>query len=100
MEIIRISFFLLNFYIGVQCNVIPVADQNSTNFEINPGKFQGDIILTKDQEEVIFAENRTQGRTGLINLRYRWPKSSSGCVNVPYIFDNVYCKCYCKKQNI
>jgi hypothetical protein len=83
MKTFKILIILVNLYLIVECNVIQL-----TNFEVNPGKFQGDIILTEDQENAIFAE--TQNKTGLINLNARWLKDSKGMVNVPYIFDTVY----------
>lgn len=35
-------------------------------------KFQGDIILTKQQEEELFGLKRT----GLVNENYRWPNNT------------------------
>jgi hypothetical protein len=50
-------------------------------------KFQGDIVLTPEQEELINeAENSKTSRTGLLSARYRWPKNSAGQVIVPYTF--------------
>lgn len=41
--------------------------------------FQGDILLTPEQEEP-----QRSGRLGLKNEAYRWPKNSQGRVIVPY----------------
>lgn len=52
-----------------------VVTMNNYNYnsdgELND-KFQGDIILTKQQEEELFGV----GRTGLINTNYRWPNNT------------------------
>lgn len=40
------------------------------------GQFEGDIVLTREQENAIFGINE---RTGLINTTYRWPENT-----VPY----------------
>lgn len=45
------------------------------------GNFEGDIILTPEQEQQLFG----YGRTGLIDLRYRWPGNS-----VPYSLSSVF----------
>jgi len=37
------------------------------------GQFEGDIILTKEQEQTIFGS--PSSRTGLIDLTYRWPNN-------------------------
>lgn len=38
-------------------------------------KFEGDILLTKEQENMIFGLDRT----GLVDINYRWPNST-----IPY----------------
>jgi hypothetical protein len=50
-------------------------------------KFQGDIFLTPEQEELINqVESSKFTRTGLVDEYYRWPKNSEGEVVVPYMF--------------
>jgi hypothetical protein len=58
--------------------------------------FQGDIILTEDQRKYLFDEESeddesdsalVSNRTGVKDLRFRWPKDSKGQVIVPYTFD-------------
>lgn len=44
---------------------------NFSDGELND-KFQGDIILTKQQEEELFGLSRT----GLVNENYRWPNNT------------------------
>lgn len=44
-------------------------------------KYQGDIILTPEQERII--NGTRNSKTGMLNLRYRWPKNSAGFVEVP-----------------
>jgi hypothetical protein len=48
-------------------------------------KFQGDIVLTSSQEEMINGTEKG-ARTGLLSLRSRWPKNNAGQVIVPYTF--------------
>lgn len=47
-------------------------------------KFQGDIVLTSNQEEFF---NGKVPKTGLLSLAKRWPKNSLGQVVVPYTFN-------------
>jgi len=51
-------------------------------------KFQGDIVLTPEQEVETTHVGRV-GRTGTINTNVRWPKIN-GRVTVPYVIDSVY----------
>jgi hypothetical protein len=54
--------------------------------ENESGKFEGDMILTEEQMEFLKSH---EGRTGLVNTRYRWP----GAV-VPYhIEEGHFSKC-------
>ena len=53
-------------------------------------KFQGDIILTPEQEGEVAHEGRV-GRTGTVNTNVRWQKIN-GRVTVPYVIDSVYSK--------
>lgn len=53
-------------------------------------KFQGDIVLTPEQESEGTLVGRN-GRTGTVNTRVRWPKVN-GRVIVPYVIDPVYSK--------
>lgn len=55
-------------------------------------KFQGDIVLTPEQESETTHVGRI-GRTGTINTNVRWPKIN-GRVTVPYVIDSVYCEYY------
>jgi hypothetical protein len=48
-------------------------------------KFQGDIVLTPSQEEMINGTGKG-GRTGWLHSRYRWPKHNTGYVIVPLVF--------------
>lgn len=53
----------------------------ATTVEENSGKFQGDILLTPKQEQEIFGLDRT----GMVNVRYRWPGNT-----VPYVLSNSF----------
>lgn len=59
-------------------------EENSVNPEENPeemgGKFQGDMMLTKEQ----FTNLEYGPRNGLIAMHYRWPKKK-GKVIVNYL---------------
>jgi hypothetical protein len=56
--------------------------------------YEGDIILTPEQEEAI-EKNGRDGRTGIIDTRRRWPKVN-GLVYMPYVIDSQsgYCKLF------
>jgi hypothetical protein len=54
-------------------------------------KFQGDIVLTPSQEEMINGTGKG-ARTGLLSTRYRWPKNNAGQVVVPVVFQASYSK--------
>lgn len=57
------------------------SGDKSLNFEEISGQFQGDIILTKQQEQVWLGLERT----GLINTTYRWPQNT-----IPYALSSVF----------
>lgn len=42
------------------------------------GQFEGDIVLTREQEQAIFGISE---RTGLINTTFRWPENT-----IPYLY--------------
>lgn len=67
-------------------NALPVSDERGSPLEFGDN-FQGDIILTPEQEDIINGNTRG-ARTGLLNTRSRWPKNSSGYVIVPYTFQS------------
>jgi hypothetical protein len=54
-------------------------------------KFQGDIVLTTSQEEMINGSGKGS-RTGLLDLNRRWPKNSAGQVVVPVVFQTSFSK--------
>lgn len=65
---------------------LPVAnDDTNARSPLEFGdKFQGDIVLTPEQDEII-SDTGKGSRTGLLSIRYRWPKSG-GHVQVPYVY--------------
>jgi hypothetical protein len=88
---------------------LPEASKDFENGEY----FQGDIALTAAQERFFFSDDtddyedgdggdnedrRVFTRTGIIDTKYRWPKNSTGFVNVPYVIDAnaKYCEFYFK----
>lgn len=50
-------------------------------------KYQGDIVLTPEQEQQL--NNGRSGRTGILNLNARWPKTN-GRAKVPYVISSIY----------
>lgn len=69
---------LKNVFILVQ--LMRSGDKN-LNFEEISGQFQGDIILTNEQERIWSGIERT----GLINGTYRWPENT-----IPYTLSSVF----------
>jgi hypothetical protein len=70
---------------------LPIADE--IKIDVNGrspleygDKFQGDIVLTSSQQEMISRTGKG-ARTGLIDLAKRWPKDYYGQVIVPYTFN-------------
>jgi len=51
--------------------------------------FQGDIQLLPDQLALLNKSDADaiDDRTGILSLKYRWPKNRSGQVVVPFLFD-------------
>jgi hypothetical protein len=71
--------------------------------DLENGKmFQGDIILSPEQQDLLKNTPRNEEeedvptRTGLISEEYRWPKDARGLVYMPYEIDpsSDYCKYY------
>jgi hypothetical protein len=63
-------------------------DPRRNIYEENEGLFQGDIILSPEQEELVFADpsvNDIHSRTGRLDEKYRWPKNKFGQVIMPYV---------------
>ncbi|KAG5673251.1 hypothetical protein PVAND_003314 [Polypedilum vanderplanki] len=50
--------------------------------------FQGDISLTPEQEQALLTGGRN-GRTGILDLNFRWPKIGN-LVHVPYVISSEY----------
>lgn len=65
-----------------------VSDEEFLALLGNIETYQGDIILTKKQEQDV----KTSLRTGIIEESYRWPKNNVGKVIVPYEISPDYCK--------
>lgn len=65
-------------------------DESSLQNNRNDTNYQGDIILTEEQLEIL--NDEIGMRTGLIDEDYRWPKSADGLVRVPYHIDQVFSK--------
>lgn len=51
------------------------------NIEELSGQFQGDIVLTAEQERML----NGMDRTGLIDTSYRWPNNT-----VPYVLSDIF----------
>lgn len=74
---------------------LATLNANPIEFEQEYGdKFQGDIVLTPEQENEANHVGRV-GRTGTVNTNVRWPKIN-GRVTVPYVIDYVYSKWICR----
>ena len=71
--------------------------------------FQGDMRLSPEQEKYYLTDEDSDlgdgddeegvgSRTGIRNIKYRWPKDKNGKVNVPYKIDDAakFCKCFDK----
>jgi len=68
-----------------QENYARIASGNyKQNIEELSGQTEGDMVLTKEQEEQRDGHAET-GRTGLIATRYRWPNKQ-----VPYVLHSVF----------
>jgi len=52
------------------------------NIEELSGQTEGDMVLTKEQEDMVAGKS---GRTGLIDTRYRWPDNT-----IPYVLSDVF----------
>jgi hypothetical protein len=80
----------------------PEAD---IGLEFSQGLFQGDIVLTEDQQKYFNSSQEQDDdepfRTGLIDKRYRWLKDSEGKVIVPFIIatDSEYCEFFLKNNS-
>lgn len=61
---------------------------------INSNLYQGDILLTSEQEAFRKQEHKGSDilRTGLTSYFYRWPKDWNGKVIVPYTITTYNCK--------
>lgn len=79
--IILIRLYLVVLFVTVAANPISTLQEQKL-FE-SKDKFQGDIILTKDQEENFFSPPG-KGRTGLTAENYRWLKNSDGFILLSY----------------
>jgi hypothetical protein len=92
------SFIVIAIFLVLPVfHAVPISDEvTEERSQLEFGdKFQGDIILTPEQEEQ-FDKNSKSSRTGLRNARYRWPKNSAGQVVVPYTIQGS--SGYCKKR--
>lgn len=83
-----------------------MAHPRSTQMSENGVYFQGDMILSLDQEEIFKAnitgedenveeeDDETAFRTGVINKNRQWPKDDHGNVRIPYKIDlgSNFCK--------
>jgi hypothetical protein len=66
-------------------------EENASGDLLFGNHFQGDIVLTEDQEDFFKGNSTSKGsRTGLIDTRYRWLKNRLGQVIVPYTLDGSY----------
>lgn len=54
------------------------------NIEELSGQFEGDILLTSEQEHIVDGTKQS-GRTGLIDTNYRWPNNV-----VPYELNAIF----------
>lgn len=79
MKLLIVPVVILLF-LGIQC-----ADEFAPPGEYG-NHYQGDIVLTPEQKAETEGKN---GRTGIINTWYRWPKSG-GRVIVPFVIDGIY----------
>ena len=78
--------FVLVIFSGI-CHSFPVLEENvkidSPALEEIGGNFEGDIVISPDQEQAI-----KEGRTGLLASSARWPNSV-----IPYEIDlTKFCK--------
>lgn len=64
--------------------MIVTLEANPILKSLETGIFQGDIILTPDQDEYLHNPSVKQARTGLLETRYKWPKNQDGFVLLPY----------------
>jgi hypothetical protein len=79
------------FAVFLQVNSTPVIVENNGMYG---DLFQGDIMLTPRQQEIIdLMEQGIQPSTGLLNSESYWPMNLRGFVILPYIFErNVFCE--------
>ena len=69
----------------------PIEAPKSDEVGMYGDHFQGDIVLSPEQEKLLNeTDSGRNGRTGQINMRYRWPKNSQGIVNVPIAFSSAF----------
>lgn len=63
--------------------VVAIIESGSykQNIEELSGQFEGDMVLTNDQERML----KGLDRTGLIDTSYRWPNNT-----VPYILSDIF----------
>lgn len=86
----------LAIIIATTSNPIPATNRTVINMDILYGdKFEGDIMLTKEQEEAFAFGNakNINRQTGLLNTARRWPHNSNRNAIVPYRFQPGYSKC-------
>jgi hypothetical protein len=85
--------YLAFFCLVSLLNAAPIEEVSSQVASVGEygSHFQGDIVLTTDQNEELFGGGRS-GRTGILNTNARWPKTN-GLVYVPYIIASGY---YCE----
>lgn len=64
-------------------NVVAIIESGTylQNIEELSGQFEGDMVLTIDQERMLNGLDRT----GLIDTSYRWPNNT-----VPYILSDIF----------
>lgn len=78
--LIYIVFYLISHLYLYIVNIIQSGNYKQ-NIEELSGQFEGDIILTVEQEKAIFGKERT----GLIELSRRWPENK-----VIYLLSDVF----------
>lgn len=74
---------------GITQNIIltrsAVNKRSSRVLDVSEEFFQGDIVLTDNQKNLL--SNHREMRTGVRDVVKRWPKNESGLVIVPYYID-------------
>jgi hypothetical protein len=80
-------FFPTFFFIIATISAKPVGNETAIFSGRYGQHFQGDILLTKEQKRAFTRTDDHIERTGVVSLRYRWPKVN-GKVIIPYQFED------------